>query len=74
MTRFLERIAACLELPAVTADYAFRTGPDWSSLQGFAVLVTLETEFGRRMTVDEFQNLVTVGDLARACGIGNAET
>lgn len=74
MTEFLERIADCLELPAVTADYEFRSGPDWSSLQGFAVLVTLETEFGRRMTVDEFQALRTVGDLARACGMGISET
>ena len=74
MTEFLERIAACLERPAVTTDYEFRTGPDWSSLQGFAVLVTLETEFGCRMTVDEFLTMRTVGDLARACGIGTAET
>lgn len=69
MKDFFERIAACLELPEVTADYEFRSGRDWSSLQGFAVLVTLETEFGRRMTVDEFLTMRTVGDLARACGV-----
>ena len=67
--RFLAKIAECLELPEVAPDYEFRNGPDWSSLQGFAVLVTLETEFGRRMPVDEFQTLHTVADLARACGI-----
>lgn len=68
---FMEKIAECLELPEVSPDYEFRSGPDWSSLQGFAILVTLETEFGRRMMVDEFVSLRTVSDLARACGIND---
>lgn len=70
MRDFLDKIAECLDLPEVTADYDFRSGPEWCSLQGFAVLVTLETEFGRRMMIDEFMTMRTVGDLARACGIG----
>lgn len=67
--KFLDRMAECLELPEVAADYEFRSGPEWSSLQGFAMLVSLETEFGHPMMVDEFLTMRTVGDLARACGI-----
>lgn len=69
MQAFLDRMAACLEVPGVTAEYEFRRGANWSSLQAFAVLVVLETEFGRRMTIDEFQTMATLGDLARSCGI-----
>ena len=64
--RFFEKMAECLELPSVTPDYEFRSGPDFCSLQGFAILVTLETEFNRPMMVDEFLTMRTVGDLARA--------
>jgi len=72
MDDFLVKMAECLELPEVAEDYDFRSGPDWSSLQGFGILVTLETEFGRRMMVDEFLTMKTVGDLAKACGISRA--
>lgn len=69
MDRFLGRIAECLERESVTADFRFRETPGWSSLMAFSILVTLEREFGRRMMVDEFQTLQTVGELAAACGL-----
>ena len=69
MQAFLDRMAACLEVPGASEAYEFRTGANWSSLQAFSILVVLETEFGRRMSIDEFQTMTTLGDLARACGI-----
>ena len=70
--RFFEKMAECLELPSVTPDCEFRSGPGFCSLQGFAILVTLETEFNRPMMLDEFLTMRTVGDLARAV-FGEAE-
>lgn len=69
MPQFLARIAECLDRPSVGADCRFRETEGWSSLTAFSILVTLEQDFGRRMTVDELMGLETVGDLARACGI-----
>lgn len=64
--RFYERMAECLELPSVTPDLEFRTVPGFCSLQAFAMLVALETEFGRPMRIDEFQRMKTLADLAAA--------
>lgn len=59
---FLERLSDVLETP-VTLETRFRDVGNWSSLMGFGILVTLENDFGRRMTVDEFLACQTVGDL-----------
>lgn len=59
---FLERLSDVLETP-VTLETRFRDVDNWSSLMGFGILVTLENDFGRRMTVDEFLACQTVGDL-----------
>ena len=59
---FLERLSDVLETP-VTLETRFRDVDNWSSLMGFGILVTLENDFGRRMTVDEFLTCQTVGDL-----------
>ena len=59
---FLERLSDVLETP-VTPETRFRDVDNWSSLMGFGILVTLENDFGRRMTVDEFLTCQTVGDL-----------
>lgn len=59
---FLERLSDVLETP-VTLETRFRNVDNWSSLMGFGILVTLENDFGRRMTVDEFLACQTVGDL-----------
>ena len=68
MNEFLDKIAAVLEEP-VRPETRFRELPDWSSLKAFGVLVTLENDFGRPMTIDEFRQLNTVADLARAAGV-----
>ena len=68
MTEFLDRMSAILETP-VTAETRFREVEGWSSLMGFGILVTLENDYGRRMMIDEFQKIQTIGDLAAACGV-----
>ena len=68
MTEFLDRMSAILETP-VTAETRFREVEGWSSLMGFGILVTLENDYGRRMMIDEFQKMQTIGDLAAACGV-----
>ena len=68
MTEFLDRMSAILETP-VTAETRFREVAGWSSLMGFGILVTLENDYGRRMMIDEFQKMQTIGDLAAACGV-----
>ena len=61
-SEFLERLSDVLETP-VTLETRFRDVDYWASLMGFGILVTLENDFGRRMTVDEFLTCQTVGDL-----------
>ena len=68
MNEFLDRMSAILETP-VTAETRFREVEGWSSLMGFGILVTLENDYGRRMMIDEFQKMQTIGDLAAACGV-----
>ncbi len=69
MPQFLEKIAEVLEVPSVTADFAFRSAPGWSSLMGFALIVLLEQQYHVTLTVEDFMKLETVADLARAAGV-----
>jgi len=69
MDEFLDKMSAILETP-VTTDTKFRLVDGWSSLMGFAILVTLENDYGRRMMIDEFLTQETIADLADACRIG----
>ena len=59
---FLDRMSSVLEEP-VTMETRFRDVAYWSSLMGFGILVTLENDFGRRMSVEEFLTCHTIGDL-----------
>ena len=68
MNEFLDRMSAVLETP-VKAETRFREVEGYSSLMGFGILVTLENDYGRRMMIDEFLTMETVGDLAHACGL-----
>jgi acyl carrier protein len=61
-------MSAILET-SVTAETRFREVEGWSSLMGFGILVTLENDYGRRMMIDEFRKMQTIGDLAAACGV-----
>ena len=68
MNEVLDRMSAILETP-VTVETRFREVEGWSSLMGFGILVTLENDYGRRMTIDEFQKLQTIAELAAVCGV-----
>lgn len=69
MNGFLDKMAAVLDTP-VSLQTRFREVDGWSSLMAFGLLVTLENDFGRRMTIDELQMLTTVEDIAKAAGVG----
>ena len=68
MNEFLDRMSAILETP-VTAETCFRELADWSSLKAFGILVTLENDYRRPMTLDEFQQLNEISELAQAVGL-----
>lgn len=68
MNEFLDKMAEILETP-VTAETKFRSVDDWSSLMGFSILVMLEHDYSRVMSVDEFMTMETVSDLAKAAGV-----
>ncbi len=59
---FLNRLSDVLETP-VAMDTRFREVEGWSSLMGFGILVTLENDFGRRMSIEKFLTCETIGDL-----------
>lgn len=69
MEQFLAKVAEILEVPAVTPDLDFRTVDDWDSMKGFMLLVMLENDYGRPMSVETFLQVNTVGELARAAGL-----
>ena len=71
MSRFLDSMSAVLET-SVSFDTKFREVDGWSSLMAFGILVTLENDYGRRMDLAEFGGMSTVGDLANACGLSEA--
>ena len=68
MSGFLDKMSSILEV-TVTAETRFREVPGYSSLMGFGILVTLENDYGRPMTIDEFQELNTISELAQAAGV-----
>ena len=61
-SEFLERLSDVLET-SVTLETRFRDVDNWSSLMGFGILVTLENDFGRRMSIEKFLTCETIGDL-----------
>ena len=69
MDEFLAKTAAILEVSAVTPEMDFRTTEGWCSLKAFGLLVMLEQDYGRSLSIDEFLALRTVADLAAAAGV-----
>lgn len=65
MNDFLEKVAEILEVEAVTTDFKFREVAEWDSMKGFSLIVLLEGDYSKPMTVDQFLACETVGDLAR---------
>ena len=47
---FLDRVAGALEVPSVSPDTDFRTGPLWDSLTAFALRVMIQQRFGKTLS------------------------
>ena len=71
MQKFLDEIAEILEVGSVTPDFRFRSIDEWDSMKGFAIIVLLERDYNRTMTVPEFMACETVADLARQAGVAS---
>ena len=69
MDDFCATIAEILETDTVRPETEFRQVEDFDSLKGFAIIVTIERDFGRRLSVDEFMQCSTVADLAHLAGV-----
>lgn len=69
MNEFLPKIAEILEVDEVTPEQVFRDCTDFDSMKGFSIIVLLEAEYGKQMTVDQFMACTTVGDLAAFAGV-----
>ena len=69
MQEFLAKVADILEVPSVTPETDFRAVDGWCSLKAFGLLVMLDQDYGRTLTVDAFLGLRTVRDLAVAAGV-----
>ena len=67
MNEFLDRMAEVLEVP-VTPETRFRELAGYSSLKGFGIMVVLENEYHRQVSISEFAAMSTIRDLAAAAG------
>jgi len=65
-SEFLDKMAMILEVePAeISLETSFRNDvPYWDSLKGFGMIVILEEDYGKKITVEEFLECHTLGDL-----------
>ena len=69
MDEFLPKIAEILEIETVTPDFKFREIDEWDSLKGFSIIVLMEQDYGKEMSVETFLGCETVGDLAKFAGV-----
>lgn len=69
MDEFLSKIAEILEVDSVTPDFKFRDAEEWDSLKGFSIIVLMEQDYGKEMSVETFLKCETVGDLAQFAGV-----
>ena len=69
MEEFAAKIADILEVDSVTPDFRFRTVDEWNSLKGFSLMVLMEQDYGKEMSVEEFLGCETVNDLAKFAGV-----
>lgn len=65
MDKFLDEMAEILEVAReeISLETEFRNVEDWGSLMGFSILVTMESEYGVKITVPEFLEMKTLGDI-----------
>ena len=69
MDEFLVKVASILEVPSVSVDDDFRMVEGWCSLKAFGLLVMLDQDYGKTLSIEDFLALRTVSDLAVAAGI-----
>ena len=69
MEEFTAKVADILEVDSVTPEFRFRTLDDWNSLKGFSLMVLMEQDYGKEMSVDDFLGCETVNDLAKFAGV-----
>ena len=69
MNEFLEKIAEILEVESVKPEFAFRTIEEWDSMKGFSIIVLMEADYGKPMSVEEFMKCEKVSDLAKFAGV-----
>ncbi len=69
MQKFLDLVAEIFEVEPdeITMETVFRNLEDFSSLVGFSLLVMMEDEYGVKVSVDEFMECETIGDLYKKC-------
>ena len=69
MEQFLELVADVFEVEPeeITMDTVFRARDDFSSLVGFSLIVMMEDEYDTKVSVDEFMECNTIGDLYKKC-------
>jgi len=63
---FIEKISEILEVEpeSLSPETDFRNGiPYWDSLKGFGIIVLIEEEYGKKLSVEEFLEQKTIGDL-----------
>ncbi len=65
MDKFIELMAEILEVEpnSISLNTNFREDCDFDSMKGFSMLCTLEEEFGKKVTVEQFKKCNTIGDL-----------
>ena len=69
MQQFLELVAEIFEIEPeeITMDTVFRDLEDFSSMVGFSLIIMMEDEYGTKVSVDEFMECNTLGDLYQKC-------
>ena len=70
MENFIELVAEVFDVEPeeITKDTVFREEIEgFSSLVGFSLIVMMEDEYGVNVSVDEFLECKTVGDLYKKC-------
>lgn len=67
--QFIEEIAEIIEADptTLTLDSDFRESADyWSSLTGFSILIFMQDRCDVKVSVDDFLEMNTIGDLYKA--------
>lgn len=72
LQKFLDRLAEVLVTPSVAPDDDFRKLSRWNSLVGFSVMVMIDLDYGRAVTLAEIDAARTAADLAALAGAAPA--